>query len=93
MNNGNAVHFMSALGMDPECYEIDKLPINEFAAMLSRFEGSEIESVIDGELPRRRVGNWFEGGRPAGYLVDRVAQAKQQTEEAISKGAETVSFL
>lgn len=104
MANGNARHFLSALGLDPDFEEAPQIQVREFEAACRRYLSSELGALIDQGTPTvESRGGVVEGidcgkalvihcGRREGYLEEKVALALRLCADAIPKGATHVYF-
>lgn len=88
--NTGAVLF--ALGFPFENGDSGEIQVRELWAATGRFLQSEMAVVVDGGKATVQTGNWIEGGRREGYLVEKITIIRAHCEAAMTLNATHAYF-
>ena len=90
--NRNARLVLSALGFDPHFEESNQISIGELIDACSRYENSDIASIVDNGKETVVMGNVHNIGIPAGYISEKIYTMKRLCIMAETKGATHAYF-
>lgn len=96
-SESNIAHFLSCLGFNPRYYDQPPIALGEFLNACNLYLSSEMESVVDTgkdtvTVKGEKGCTMIHGGRPEGYVRDRVSRLLPFVQLAVNQGATHVYF-